>query len=292
MNQVLVLGRRRQGKSTLSVALGLASHNSVVIFDPNHQHSQWTQVTPEELPSYFMDPDTQGQPQILVFQPTGDIQQEFTRLAEVLCGTRWDWSDYSLILDEVSTLQHSNWIHPDLERFIRQAPEDITVISNTHRVVDVHRLLREQASDTFIFRLTLEPDLKVVAAHWGEEVANVVRVLPQFHVVHRWQTWGGEDGLEVWTDPEVWNVSEVTEVTAEPKGTDEGTSEDRVLAEVRKVRRSVAQLRRRLKETPRQPANVPESTATPEPVIVVRETCSARMYNFLFHRRSNANDKS
>lgn len=208
----LIIGRRRQGKSTLALRLCQSYHRTVIVFDPNAQFTSASTILTdaEELSSWLADDSIPHD--IAVIRPhPGSIDEEFAELVEVV----WPLGNYALLLDESSCLQRPNHIHPELERLMRQAPRDgalnadgrsvdVSVVQTTHRPVDVNSLCRALATDTFLSQMQLRRDLDVVTAQWGEEVAAELPRLPRFNAVHVYTDLDGRQKYSIWNEPDKW----------------------------------------------------------------------------------------
>lgn len=204
MRHAVIWGRRRQGKSTLALALAVAAARpSIIIFDPCEQFLAFPHVELDELDEWLETEEAR----IVRYAPRGqDVEQAFSDLMDVLDGGQWAWADYTLILDESSLLQRPQRLHPALDRLIRQAPDDITVIQTMHRPSDAHPLVRSLATDYFWFSTYLARDLDVARDTWGDEVADRIARLPVYHVLHFWLDRGGEPRWRVWDQPDLWYV--------------------------------------------------------------------------------------
>lgn len=194
-----ILGRRRQGKSTLAYSLALAHEQTIIVFDPNSQFNALDRI--EDIEQFFTSGARAGR-----IVPDAEPGAAWEALANELDGGVWRWGEYTLILDECSVLMSPAWIDPLLERYIRTAPADVQLILTTHRAVDVNPLIRALASDWFIFQTHLERDLKNMADHFGPEIAARARGLRPYHAIHYWLDAGGVPRFEVWDDPRDWYV--------------------------------------------------------------------------------------
>lgn len=203
----LILGRRRQGKSTLALSLGLAHNASVVIFDPNAQfrafpYTSQTGRIVEALESEIPEP-------VVVFRPRpGAIEDDFEALAQTLWPANQTdplWENYAFLVDECSAIQSPQWLHPSLERLLRLTPTDITLIQTTHRLVDTHRLTRALATDVFLFHSTSGKDLAIIEQEFESvELAKIVSNLKVYQCAHYTIAEGGERKFWIWEDPRDW----------------------------------------------------------------------------------------
>lgn len=198
---VLIQGRRREGKSTLAMFLARGKGQAVIVFDPNAQFGNLTVVTCiDELE----DAIANGVHEI-AYQPQGkDIWQDFTEFAETI----WRFGDYTLIVDEAHNLQSPSRLHPWLSKIIRQAPTDadpqtVHVIQTFHRPVDTNCLSRSQATHVYSFRLTQKDDLEMCAKEWGDGFPAAISTLEKGKhqlVLHRVD----DEESEIWRDSSVW----------------------------------------------------------------------------------------
>ncbi len=198
---ITILGRRRQGKSTLALALAAARSNSILVLDVNAQY--------RSIPSSPLDVDyihqSLADPEgcLLVFRPDPpQLTESWHTLAEAL----WEWEDYALILDEASEFQSPAWRDEWLDRFLRQAPDSVSIIMTTHRVVDVAKLSRALSSDLFLFQTRQESDLQLLTSEFPGLRADIVPTLPAYHVLHHWVDHGGIGRNNLWDKPSEWYI--------------------------------------------------------------------------------------
>jgi hypothetical protein len=181
----VIIGRRRQGKSTLALSLALSREKTVVVFDPNDQYGNLELIT--NLPDWLANANEKSVGRIVPIDPLADWQT----IAETLDGGRWAWGEYVLLLDECSMLMSPQKIDPALERYARTSPKDVDVILTTHRTVDVHTLFRA---------------LETIADNMGSDIARASMSLPNFHLIHFWLSTGGTPEWEIWDKPSDWYV--------------------------------------------------------------------------------------
>lgn len=196
----VVIGRRRQGKSTLALSLATSNQRTVIVFDPNNQYGALPVI--ESLPDWMAESTPQSIGRIVPIDPLADWEA----LAEELDGGGWKWGEYTLILDECSMLMGTNKVNPALERYARTSPKDVDVILTTHRTVDVHTLFRALSTDWFIFQQHLDRDLEVIADNFGADVAEASKTLAEYHLIHFWLATGGAPEWRVWDRPEDWYI--------------------------------------------------------------------------------------
>ena len=199
----VVIGRRRQGKSTLALSLAIAQQRSVIIWDPNDQYGAIPSIQPAELDGWMA---SSGSDDMVRIVPAPPVEDTWTQIVETLDGGKWRWADYTLIVDECSMLMSPARLDSSLERYARTSPSDVDVILTTHRPRDVHSLIRALASDLYVFQTTLARDLQVLTENYGSELAEAVQRLGQYHVVHCWLAAGGRQQIVVWDKPSEWYI--------------------------------------------------------------------------------------
>lgn len=192
------IGRRRQGKSTLALALARARKQATVIFDPNDQYGNIPEIP--NLGEWMATATPESMGRVIATSPVED----FEAMVDTLDGGEWRWGEYTLLIDECSVLMSPSYIHPAVERYARTCPHDVAVIMTTHRTVHVHTLIRSLATDWFVFNQYMELDLKNLAEQFGSTFAQECKALELYHVNHHWLDPGGVPRSEVWADPSLW----------------------------------------------------------------------------------------
>lgn len=196
----VVIGRRRQGKSTLALSLAQSKGQTTIIFDPNDQYGNVPTI--ETLDAFMESSGPESVGRIVPSDPVA----EWEALAAFLDGGAWAWGEYTLIVDECSMLMSPQKLHPDLERYARTSPKDVSVILTTHRTVDVHTLFRALATDWYIFQQHLDRDLETIGDNFGLDVAAASAQLPEYHLIHFWLDVGGVPMWSIWDKPEEWYI--------------------------------------------------------------------------------------
>lgn len=199
----LIIGRRRQGKSTLALSLAIAQRRSIIVYDPNNQYGALPTVQPTELDAWLQ---RAGAGDVVRIVPVPPVEETWAQVVDVLDGGAWRWSDYVLVVDECSMLMSPSYLDAALERYVRTSPMDVDVIMTTHRPRDVHSLVRALATDLFVFSTMLARDLDVLRDNYGPELAMAVPSLRQYHVAHFWLGAGGRSRVVVWDRPDEWYI--------------------------------------------------------------------------------------
>lgn len=216
---ILILGRRRQGKSTLSLALALSRSETVVILDPNRQYPDFERVADSAALDDRLEDSAHylrvGDPPLVICVDAPDIDAAMSDIGPLL-RDKWN-EDVALVIDEANSLQRPHSIHPELDLIMRRCKASFTLVQNTHRLVDLHRRTRHLVDSAYFFSCRVPGDLEVLRSEFEvEELAEVLPHLPAHHCV-RWWIVGGEVRWEILNQPEIWfidlhNSNELEEV--------------------------------------------------------------------------------
>lgn len=203
----LIYGKRRQGKSTLALALAMSEHPVTVVFDPNDQFPNIERIS--DMESWLGNSrreTSDGKPILVVGRvgpiDTGEVSIEFGLFMNHL----WEERDISIIVDEAHMLQGSNSLDPNLDRLNRRSAASVLAIQTTHRIVDAHPDSRYHADDVYFFYAYLPRELKTIRENFGEDVALEVPKLKPFQVIHWHKATGGVPEWEVWEDGSEWFI--------------------------------------------------------------------------------------
>lgn len=197
----VIVGRRRQGKSTLALALAKAKRQTILIFDPNNQFGAIPAI--DDIETWLESADEKSIGRII---PNPPVEDAWAELADILDGGKWEWAEYTLILDEASMLMSPHQLDDRLERFARTSPKDVHLILTTHRARDINPLFRALATDWFVFQTNIALDIETLRKNFGDEMAQIVPTLPKYHVAHYWLSDGGEPKIDVWNKPLEWYI--------------------------------------------------------------------------------------
>lgn len=202
---ILEYGTRRQGKSTLALALAASQNQRVIVFDPNDQFPAVRVVSVSRISEWLAIPLAPGAFAFARVGPfeTDDMDEAFSQFCDALQDVR----DISIIVDEAHILQGSNYVHPRLDRWIRRTPKSVCLIQTTHRVVDVNIRARYHMDHVFFFYADLESELKKISETYGPDVALRVSTLKPHHVLHFMRVVGGVAQWEVWDKPGAWYIN-------------------------------------------------------------------------------------
>lgn len=197
----LIIGRRKQGKTTLAYSLALRAPTRVV-FDPRGQFRTTDDVLPDGEGLYELL-DTRSE---IIVQPREYVRSAFTKV----CQDFADWIENNpqeeavLLADEVLFIDTPNTDYPSLDRIIRFGdPARTGVIMTAHRPGDISTDIRAIADYWCMFKTTQEHDLKVIDQRCGSQVADLVsRLQAKQYVV-----WSDAEGVfTVKQDASKWYV--------------------------------------------------------------------------------------
>lgn len=229
LRQILILGKRRQGKSTLALSLALNRHSVVVIFDPDlqYQHCADIPIRIEKLSEIRLG--------MAVLEKALQNEKLGTTIISVspdraICDQVWNaFSDtlaeypsgYAVIVDEAWNLQKATHINPKLQDMIRSSGnrpqigsgqiehnEDFTLIQTSHRFADLSTNVRSIATDFFIFRSTLTHDLDAIEAAFSPHVSREdVSGLGNHQALHIRDDHNGGIRATILRDPSKWHAT-------------------------------------------------------------------------------------
>lgn len=202
MNTVIV-GRMKQGKTTLALWMARQKHSAVVAWDPRGMIEGVVVWGPDELQEAIDEGDWNNGP--LVYRFDGrDVAAEFADLCGVLFPPRFTRGHFALVVDEASALQKPNAMNPDLDRAVRQHPRSVDIIQATHSLQDYGRASKDLTSDIYSFSLSgnsLKALVEFCEVSDPDVFRETVRTLPPHHLVH-WSHATNE--WEIWDEPQRW----------------------------------------------------------------------------------------
>lgn len=213
MNAIIV-GFRRQGKSTLALALAGSQRKTILIWDPNdnYRSTAFSQVRPNsnwsgagETVEQFMErAERTGEIEIARLGPLDqqDIERHFQDMADAL----WEWDDFALIIDESMLLQNPMRRHPALDRFIRRSTAGMYVIQTCHRMFELNQLSRFLVDELYAFRLELPRERKLITDQFDVELGQVVSELEDREYAKWYRTDTGRTYFYRQPNSECWYV--------------------------------------------------------------------------------------
>lgn len=217
----LVIGKRGQGKTTLSVYLARKADRRF-IFDPRSMiapsRDGFAISGPNHVIMQAIDETIQGVDgeREIVVRPSLDVQATFNTLTNELY--QWIKSEpnarFTLLVDEIRFIKDLQT--PQFEWLLRcSQPDRVHVILTCHRPTDIPTDIRAIADNWIVFRMTQEHDLKTLAER-SVKAASAARHLGAREFVH-WDDAAGEH--HVYRRADRWYVPLARAVPAlEPEG--------------------------------------------------------------------------
>ena len=201
MNDVLI-GQRRQGKTTLAVAVAASRSKTVVVFDPNHNLRAEFAVTAKS-PSDLERLISGDSPVVVRIGPFGleEIHQAFDNYAVVL----QQYEDYALIVDEAHMLQSKMSLNQGLDKFLRWSPANVHVIQTSHRWLELNQLSRYLVDELRMFRNEQPRETGLIQEQTGIP-QEVLRDLGDREYVHWKRNAAGRPSWYVQRDSKSWYV--------------------------------------------------------------------------------------
>lgn len=220
---ILVIGRRGNGKSTLSLFIGRRiqekrSGHTIAIFDPKRTFNSVAHTSDLDEFEELLQQNSDA----VSFQPyrnpdlknrsTDDVSEQFNQFVDRLGierhfgvmegASRPDLGPVVVIADESWFLQAGQRVNPSLDDMVRLADEkNFFLIQTAHRPNDIAPKIRAQANELYLFRQWLDDDVQIIETWSSPEVAHIVSTLPKHHVV-RYEV--DAQKFELWNDPTGW----------------------------------------------------------------------------------------
>jgi hypothetical protein len=228
---ILIIGTREEGKTTLALFKGLERHDAVVAFDPRGMIDGYVVRSPDELEEAIKDHkwivDGEGwqgngktkRLQPIVYRCDGpDLESAFEDFCSVIFPPNFPRGGYSVIIDEAGWLQTANSINDQLFRAIKGHPtqppeEEITIIQTMHTLSESNGKTRSLINEYYLFRLKAPGDTKAVQELTGiEDLPEILKSLSQHHFVRyiNSRVPAGQSEWEIVSDSESWNIGAVS----------------------------------------------------------------------------------
>jgi hypothetical protein len=199
---ILIIGRRGLGKSTLAVSEANNLNPDQIYFDPGAQFANVDFRTSdlEEFFERFESWPEDRNYRLAYVPPHGDIEAHWNIFAHRLwefIGQHEGGASFVLIVDEAHRLQSPARIDDMLDELIRRSPRrergdknPVDLIQTTHYPQDLNRVSWGESDVIFLFNVFHKNARKAIEEQFGPEVAEEVEVL-------RTPKTGGRDVLKV-----------------------------------------------------------------------------------------------
>jgi hypothetical protein len=185
MTNILDIGRRGLGKSTLAGYQAKQLNRNQIYFDPGEQFHNVDRIFSaveefqEELEGW---PDEESFAFAFV-PPRGDVEGHWNRFAAMLWGFIGSFAgaaSFVLIVDESHRLQSPSYINDWLDEFIRRAPRrerddsnPIDLIQTTHYPQDLNRVSWGESDYIYFFNIFDKRALKAIDEQFSEKIPNI-----------------------------------------------------------------------------------------------------------------------
>lgn len=212
MNDICV-GQRAEGKTTLGLWLAFCNSRLVLMWDPRAMGAGERVHNPDEFEEAIDNAcDNIRQRRVdgvlISYVPeSGELDKEFADFCSVPFPPGFPRHKFSVVIDEAAQLQKPNWIDPNLDRVVRQAPRSILVIQTTHSLQDYHRASKDLMDDLYCFKMKGRSlDAAVDYMDGGEDMRAAIAALPPHHLLHYSFARHCGPEFEIWDDPTQWYV--------------------------------------------------------------------------------------
>jgi hypothetical protein len=200
--KAICIGVSQTGKSTFALHLALsASRKQTIIWDANEVF-----IDIVKSPVYTvsdLEEALRAEEAVIVYDATNvaDRAAEFEQFAAVL----ENFDGHTLLVDEAGDVQRASAPNPGLDRLYRRAGRrGNDIIETTHRPSQIATLNRSLTTEYYIFGISREADVKIMANETSMEVAEQAYQLPDYVYIHyhaRSGTWEKID------DPKEWYIN-------------------------------------------------------------------------------------
>lgn len=211
---VLVIGRRGLGKSTLANWKANELNRNQIYFDPGNQFHNVDVKTYDlkELQKTLEDwPD--DEPYVISYvPPRGNVETWWNMFA----GTIWDFtgvhdgaSSFVLVIDEAHRIQSPQTINDWLDEFIRRSPRrergdrnPIDIIQTTHLPQDLFRVSWSESDYVYFFNVFDKRALKAIDEQYGTKIPNVTELVSNLKSPKT----GGREVLEIESETGTYRI--------------------------------------------------------------------------------------
>lgn len=197
----LYIGVSQTGKSTKAFYDALQTGKQVIVWDANEVFIDTVKepvYTPSDLEEALRVKEA-----VIVYDATAldDRAAEFERFASVL----ENFDGHTLLVDEAGDVQRAVSPNPGLDRLYRRAGRrGNDLYETTHRPAQIATLNRTLTTDVFLFAVSREADVKILAGEFSADVAEAAYHLPDYVYIHYHARTGAWEKVD---DPTAWYVN-------------------------------------------------------------------------------------
>lgn len=187
-DRVLGAGQSGSGKTCVLIEL-VRRLPSYVIADPKHSEALSALFDEAAVINKAADlPLAYEKGRLkVIYRPIGLTQDELYADFNTLCDYLREVGNTTLILDEAMRVTTSSYIPPSLDILIREGREvmKVGVWAFSQRPIEIHPHLMSEAQHFFIFKLTLDQDIKKVERGGvGPLVKEAATLKPLEYIYH------------------------------------------------------------------------------------------------------------
>lgn len=178
-SRLAILGKTGTGKSTFAKNKILPQYDRYIFWDPKIENEDVPHdilvTNPTDLKKVIKTHD------YILYQPKDISGEDFDEVCRIVFETGMS---NCLYVDEVMTISSVNKIEPNHKLILTQGrSKGIAIINVSQRPSDIHNTILSESTDLFVFKLTLEPDIKKVEKIIGS-AADEIMYLPYFHFLY------------------------------------------------------------------------------------------------------------
>ena len=206
----IVLGQRKQGKSTWALArCAQEGYRTIIIFDPNDNYRSiaFDRVAAERI-SEWMERVASVDDEIHIAKvgpfDTSEIEVQFGILVDALWNE--EWADYALIIDEANLLQKPSYINEHLDRLWRRCPQDVFAIQTSHRFYELHTNTRYLVDRMDSFRVEVKRERDFADDRFFPGLGDILLALGDRQIASVERNSSGRLELTIHRDPAEWFI--------------------------------------------------------------------------------------
>lgn len=223
---IIDIGARKEGKTTLALWQLIQRHRAIVVFDPRGMINGLIVHNPEELEEAIeqvrqLSAEDRKQRVIVYRFDSTNYSEEFAAFCSVVFPPNFTLGGFGVLIDEAGRLQTANSIDPNLARAIGQHPfegqcepgHEVTIVQTMHTLGGSWAQGRSLINELCMFRLTAPSDVKAIIEYTGHpELVEIIQNLPQYHYVRfiNDRQPQGQPEYFVVSDPRQWFNGAVT----------------------------------------------------------------------------------
>lgn len=189
MTNILIVGRRGLGKSTLAQKVAENINSNQIYFDPSDQFLSVTNHANdlERFISMLENVPKDESYSIAYNPPRGNVEEHWDDFAARLwefTGRHEDAASFALVVDESHRLQSPQVINDWLDEYIRRSPRrerndfnPIDLIQTTHYPQDLHRVSWGESDEIYFFNVFDRRAMRILDEQYGVKSPEVTHIV-------------------------------------------------------------------------------------------------------------------